>query len=141
MNLTPHATVTHWSTRYRGAPWAAGATGPDAFDCWGLVRDVQRAVFGRDLPHIVVGEEPPPQQWRTIRALVQASAWRRIEQLTARTHGDVLFCLGADGLPHVGVLVDRQRVLHTYRGGTAAIDRVDALGGLGFGHLECWRHD
>jgi hypothetical protein len=45
---------THWAMQYMGKPWESGAQGPDAYDCFALVRAVQRDVFGRDLPLIVL---------------------------------------------------------------------------------------
>lgn len=37
----------HWSRSLLGLPWQAGARGPCAFDCWGLLRhvyDIQLAI-------------------------------------------------------------------------------------------------
>ncbi len=28
----------HWAAQYIGKPWQNGGRGPDAFDCWGLLR-------------------------------------------------------------------------------------------------------
>lgn len=41
-----------------GKPWQANAKGPDAFDCWHLAVYVQRHLFNRAAPDIVVPEHP-----------------------------------------------------------------------------------
>lgn len=33
-----------------GRPYRAGAMGPEAYDCYGLARHLQTALYGRDLP-------------------------------------------------------------------------------------------
>lgn len=146
MNLTPHATATHWSARYVGLPWRPGADGPDAFDCWGLVRDVQRTQYGRELPRIAV-RESPPGQWAELRALVQHSRWR--PHAGTWRDGDLLVMLNARGLPHIGTLVERERLclLHACGEvdtngeprGEIALEPVANLGASGFGHIDAWR--
>jgi cell wall-associated NlpC family hydrolase len=139
MKLTPHASAAHWSGPFIGVPHVPGAEGPEAFDCWGLVRHVSQAVFGKALPALSIAQpDPTPEQWRALRTLVKSSAWKSTRG--PGRAGDVLLMIGADGLPHVGILIDGDRVLHTITGGAAGIDRIEALGGLGFGHLEFWRH-
>jgi cell wall-associated NlpC family hydrolase len=148
MNLTPNATVSHWSAGYVGLPWVPGADGPDAFDCWGLVRHVQRAHYGRDLPRLVVDvRETPREQWGELRSLVQHSPWRQVHD--AWSDGDILVMLNAAGLPHVGVVVARERlcVLHScgeiddrgFPQGVISLDPVAELGSSGFGHIDAWR--
>jgi len=46
--------VNHWAASYVGLPWVNGGQGPQAFDCWGLVRHVERQHFGIELPIISV---------------------------------------------------------------------------------------
>jgi cell wall-associated NlpC family hydrolase len=148
MNLTPHASATHWSARYVGLPWAPGADGPDAYDCWGLVRAVQRERYGRDLPRLAVRADAPPGQWGELRQLVKrSSSWRQIDGAWA--DGDILVMLNAKGLPHVGTVVARERlfVLHSCGEldeqqrprGESALDPVAELGASGFGHIDAWR--
>ncbi len=44
--------MSHWAEQYVGLPWRRGATGPDAYDCYGLARHVLRQHYGRALPDI-----------------------------------------------------------------------------------------
>lgn len=138
MKMTPNAGARHWSAAFTGKPWAAGATGPDAFDCWGLVRHVQRERYGRDLAHLAVPSDG--QQWRTVREVVQWSGWARV--VDAPREGDALLMLDPFGDPHIGVVVAVPGLwlLHALEGRGVQLDRLDMLGLLGLGHLQCWRH-
>jgi cell wall-associated NlpC family hydrolase len=139
MNLTPTVKPSHWSAALVGKPFKAGAEGPDEFDCWGLVMHVQ-AMLGRSLPRLAVNvREAPRDQWATIRELVQRSDWHKVER---PQDGDVLLMIGANGLPHVGVVIGN-RLLHAEgddRTGSVRSDPLDMLGRMGYGHLEAWRH-
>ena len=42
--------MSHWAESYLGCPWVAGESGPDAYDCHGVVRAVYRDRMGIDLP-------------------------------------------------------------------------------------------
>lgn len=42
--------VPAWVERYRGRPFLRGSDGPEAFDCYGLVRAVLRDVWGASTP-------------------------------------------------------------------------------------------
>ena len=42
----------HWTAEYLGKPWRNGAEGPDAFDCYGLVRAVYWDRYRIQIPAI-----------------------------------------------------------------------------------------
>lgn len=150
LDLTPHAVAPHWSARLVGLPWSPGAEGPRAYDCWGLVRWVQRHHYGRDLPVLHVNvREAPPQQWGALRELVSRSPWRPVAASDAWRDGDVLLMYGAEG-PHVGTLVDLGGVLGVLHAvgwrdadgvdhGGVVHDAPESLGRIGFGRFEAWR--
>jgi len=48
----------HWAVKYIGKPYRVGASGPDAYDCWGLVRKVYEDEFRIFLPIRPVPIEP-----------------------------------------------------------------------------------
>lgn len=148
-SLTPHASARHWSTAYLNLPWTPGGNGPDAYDCWGLVRKVQLTQYGHDMPTLRVGDiEAEPHQWSAIRSMVQRGPWQRTEERPRE--GDILMMLNAEGKPHVGIVIELPRlsVLHAVGGldehgvpyGAVRIDALDQLAVLGFGHFEVWRH-
>ena len=41
-----------------GKPWVANAKGPDAYDCWHLTKHVEKQLFERCVPEIIVPEVP-----------------------------------------------------------------------------------
>lgn len=45
-------TPEQWISDVTGKPWVDRATGPDGYDCWGLVLDYFRRVHGRELVDI-----------------------------------------------------------------------------------------
>lgn len=53
----------HWAADLIGMPWAAGAEGPSAFDCRGLVRECARR---RELPPVPEVEDAPGSDWRVV---------------------------------------------------------------------------
>lgn len=42
--------MMHWASLYIGRPWVSGGAGPEAYDCYGLVRAVYRDRLGIDVP-------------------------------------------------------------------------------------------
>lgn len=123
---------------YIGRPWRADACGPEAFDCKGLVRAVQRQVWGRDVP--------PLGDARTAWRAASAAGWAPTDAAPAA--GDVLLVHAIDG-PHVGVFVARGRrlmVLHArsriVRGVQAGRVELHALADLlasGYTRPQVWR--
>lgn len=138
LDLTPHATATHWSARWIGRAWLP------SFTCWGLVREVQREVFGRSLPELTL-DSTEHDRSSVLSPLLRGGAWRLAD---APGEGDVLELRGPDG-PHVGVaavLAGRATLLHNLGDvlggqprGSVRRDAVDQLHHLGYGRLRCWR--
>lgn len=127
----------HWVAQYIGKGYRLGSAGPDAFDCWGLVRVVQSKHYGRDLPVLDIGRQT---NLTGILALARGAGWERTKE--ARD-GDVLTMKGRDGT-HIAqaVLVDgRVQVLHAVNDGIGVVltQSIDELGALGFGRVEIWR--
>ncbi|WP_175796327.1 NlpC/P60 family protein [Burkholderia anthina] len=97
--------------RYVGLPWADGARGPDAFDCWGLLAWIQREHFGIVLPDRSVD----PEVMRGVyRMQIEKGRWRTVE---CPHHGCGVLLRGGDR-PHVGVYLsnDGGGVLHSSEG-------------------------
>ena len=133
---------THWAAGLIGLPWQRGATGPREYDCWGLVRHVQRVRFAREMPALSIGTAT---NWTGIRAMINRTAWGLAEGL--QREGDVVTMKGSDG-PHVGVVIeaDGQPVmLHCIgtegsNGGGVIVTDISEISLLGFARVEIWRH-
>jgi cell wall-associated NlpC family hydrolase len=101
-----------------GKPWRAGATGPDAYDCYGLARAASRALFGRDLPE----------------TLDDAQGWAPVP---VAQDGDVVL-MGAAGDKHIGLVVHGQ-CLHSLDPVGAVFESFVQLRFRGFSRLRFYR--
>ncbi len=130
----------HWASTYRGRPWASGAEGPAAFDCWGLVRAVLRDRAGIALPRIQVDGGDIRAVVRAFKAHPELAHWREVE---APRELDAALMAQARHPVHVGLYleVDGGRVLHCgdpY--GVVAVDLL-SLRQHGYKIMRWYRHD
>lgn len=126
---------------YIGRPWRAGARGPDAFDCWGLVWYTYKKHLGVELPNFL-GLDPsadPVLCARTINAAANGPDWQPIP----KPRHMCVAAMGLQYLTHVGLYLDfdgglilhctdRQRV-------TAETPRAISLV-FRFRRMEYYRH-
>lgn len=131
----------HWAAEFVGKPWRSGAAGPDAYDCWGLVRAVMRCRAGLRVPVVELADA---KDVRLVHdAFLVASrydAWNRVE--TTPQELDVALMTQRRHPAHVGVWVaaDRGRMLHsTCSTGVVAVDLV-TLKMDGYRILGWYRH-
>jgi cell wall-associated NlpC family hydrolase len=98
------AAAIGYAEQQLGKPYLFGGTGPDAFDCSGLVMMAYRAA-GVDI------ERTSEQQWAT-EVRVPASQVQP---------GDLVFFAGADGTPtspgHVGLVIGNGQMIEAYATG------------------------
>lgn len=136
----------HWATGYIGKPWEAGASGPESFDCWGMVRHAQLAIFGRPLPRLEIGQVQTEAQLAALHALVRRSNWECQPGLYPMEEGDMLLMRSREG-PHIGVVIqvnNRHRLLHAVGSvgspGAVVHSSIDDVKAAGWGRFELWRH-
>ncbi|QTD94333.1 C40 family peptidase [Burkholderia anthina] len=117
--------------RYIGLPWVSGAIGPDAFDCWGLLRWVQRVHFATDLPARELDAELMRDLYQKQMA---AGAWRVISM---PAHGCGALLRGGDR-PHVGVYlaIDGGGVLHAQQGVGVIFTSIRKLKMMGYSRVS-----
>lgn len=130
----------HWAAKYIGTPWAFGAQGPQAFDCYSFTKHVQREHFGVEMLDV----EYDRSNWREgAEHLRQGDEKSRWTEVTDPTEGDVIL-MGRNRMPiHIGVWI---RANHTV-GALHCLDRVgvvfqtrDMLRKTGWGSLTFYRH-
>jgi len=131
--------MNHWSDRYIGKPWEAYASGPDSFDCWGLVHHVLQDVFKVSgiARYLDVATNDPLKFHDAVLLEVQSGHWRSIP--TSRP-GAVVLMGRTRVFSHVGI-VAQGVVLHCREGVGVCRESLPALGVLGFRMLEFWVHD
>lgn len=123
---------------YIGAPWAAGAQGPLAWDCWALFRHVQQAHFAINVPEIIAPDYDDSAVLSGLfRGHAERNRWHRVER---PEHGDAVI---VHRPLHIGTWldVDGGGTLHAVRG-VGVIFSKDAGWRLsGFGRREFFRHE
>ena len=101
---TAAATAISYAEQQLGKPYQWGGTGPDAFDCSGLVMMAYRAA-GIDIPRTA------EQQW----------AWGPRVSASQVQPGDLVFFAGSDGTPtapgHVGLVIGGGLMIEAYATG------------------------
>ena len=112
---------------YIGRPWVAGARGPDAFDCWGLLAWIEREHFGIVLPE----RSLDATAMRGIyREEIESGRWRIVPR---PVHGCGALLRDGDQ-PHVGIWLqcDGGGVLHALEGAGVVFTRRRNLRDAGY---------
>lgn len=92
----------------RGDPYRWGATGPNAFDCSGLLKFSYRRV-DRNLP----------------RTTDQLKAGLRGVSKSAKRRGDIIIFVNGGNAYHAGIYRGKNRIVHSSRPGTPVkVDRI-----------------
>lgn len=84
-----------------GLPWREGASGPDAFNCWGLVKHWVVRVHGMDLGLVDIAAQA--SQHRAMAAAVR-TGWQQVHD-APQEHDIALLRNPGNGGRHVGVLL------------------------------------
>lgn len=120
---------------YIGLPWASDGVGPDAYNCWNLLRHLLDEYFNRHLPEAPVGDE---EACRLIHAECIANGSWEVVQFPQ--HGDAV--LMKDGSnPHVGLYldIDGGGILHSMEGVGVVFTPLQSLRRVGFGRVKYYR--
>lgn len=98
----------HWANEFVGLPFAEKGRGPQAFDCLGLLIEVQARVFGRVIrdPGCSLSEGLRPEP----RAVLQS----QVVEIETPQEGDALLFRVAGRALHVGVCIDANLMLHAH---------------------------
>ena len=60
--------MSHWADAFLGRPWVGGQSGPEAYDCHGVVRAVYRDRLGITLPIVSADAHSAPSIARAMHA-------------------------------------------------------------------------
>lgn len=131
--------ATRWETDYIGRPWQSGAAGPEAFDCWGLVRSIQRDVYGRHLPTVDIDATDVRAVIGMFESHPERSRWHRVE---VPVEGDCVLMSHAKHPSHVGLWLDCNGggVLHSLRGAGVVFSSMSALRRERWARIEFYRY-
>lgn len=109
---------------YLRLTYEPNARGPDAVDCWGLVRVVYQRELGLTLPAWDTIDSSDPAQCAST-VVKEAVGWLEVSLEEARTFDVIL--LSENGRPiHCGVIISPPQFLHCARGfGTVVASYAD----------------
>ena len=132
-------TAMHWAADLIGLPWEVGAQGPDAYNCFGLVREAVRRALGVEMPLVDV-EDGSADNVQAIKRAADAGGWRLVGGLAPAEH-DIVLMHGPDGR-HVGFMVradGRLLLLHSMEGAGVVAQPLHDVAAAGFQGFEVWR--
>ena len=132
----------HWCVNYLGKPWKPGASGPNEFDCWGLISTVMRERAGIDVPLAPVARDRDDLR-DVLREFQQSPLhidWLEIK----KPERDLDGALMAQGKypVHVGLYInaDGGKVLHAIKEGGVVCMSLATLRHNGFRVVRWYRH-
>lgn len=134
--------MSHWAQCYIGKPWVSGARGPEAFDCWGLLRWIYSVHYGVELPlfpgvdatnPLAVGHAMSAELGRP------CSPWERIER---PIEGCGVAMGAGKRFHHVGVWLeaDGGLVLHAARKRNVTAQGLSSLRNSGISNIAYFKH-
>lgn len=123
--------MTHWAIDYIGKPWVVASDGPDAYDCWGLVVEIHRRLYGRTLEIIPVEENNLKALIRTIDAHPERQHWEAVKN---PREGNIALMRQSRHPIHVGIWldVDGGGIMHCIQGAGVVFQNLLSLGSMGW---------
>lgn len=119
-----------------GRPWSCEAS------CWHLAVEVERDLFGRDLPMVDI---PAAPTWRWMMEAIEGhperARWREVKPGplgTVRAADGAIVLMARSNRPaHVGVWLKRhQGVIHADQGGGVMLETLSTLRARGWARLR-----
>ncbi len=124
---------------YLMLPHRPGATGPDAYDCWNLLRHLLKTHFNTTLPDAPIGDEQACLA--LFKERCESGDWQAV---ASPAHGDPALLRGGT-YPHVGIYLDLDGggILHAMEGSGVIWTKLPQLRAFGFGRTVFYRvkHD
>ncbi|MCB5411323.1 C40 family peptidase [Pseudogemmobacter faecipullorum] len=110
-----------WWAQYIGIPFRDGGRGPDAYDCWGLLRRIYADQLGVDLP--CYGEISAKDLARIAREMEAGKDRDGWQECGPEPLAVVLMRSGRGGrrVVHVGAMVDPFKMIHVEDAAATAI--------------------
>lgn len=129
--------MSHWATPYVGKRWAYGGLGPDEYDCWNFVREVQKKRFSVDVPVITYTDQR--DVFHHLQHNPELDRWR---QVTSPIEGDIVMMARAKIPAHVGIWISangKEGILHCLQGAGVVFTPSNMISSSGWGLLKYYR--
>ncbi|MDD5249634.1 MAG: NlpC/P60 family protein [Rhodocyclaceae bacterium] len=132
--------MSRWVFDYLGKPWENGAQGPNAYDCWGLVRAVYREQLGIALPVVDVDAHKPLAVCRAFADARMHSGWTPVDRQALQEFDAIELSLG-EKPHHVGIwcAADGGGVLSAVEGAGVVFQRRASLALHGWKIIAAYR--
>lgn len=123
-----------WTDLYVGLDWHPyGRTRQEGVDCWGLYRMILQEQADQVLP--LYDTVPRTDFEKTIAGETSVAPWRKVgfeermpfDLVVMRTEVKDAFGRRRIASAHVGCVTDRGDIIHVQQGGTAVLQRFEAL--------------
>lgn len=123
------------AAKYIGKPHKPGGEGPDAYDCWHLLRHLQATYFNVEMPIAPIGDEDACLA--LFKDKVSTGDW---SVLALPEHGCGALLRGGRW-PHVGIYldIDGGGILHALEGPGIVWTKLSSLRVMGFGRTTYYR--
>ena len=129
-------------SRHIGKPYRRGADGPDAFDCWGLVRAYFREIHSIEFEPLTIADKVDESAGNVQAIMRSARAGGMRPRPGAKPQAEDVVLLRSRGILHAGVAVrvgSSLRLLHAMSGaGVLCQPWHVATYGMG---VEVWRRE
>lgn len=118
-----------------GIPYLEGGNSLEGFNCWGLLRHIQREYFSTYVADAPIGDED--ECLRIFKENVERKTWQSVG---TPEHGDCVLLRGGSR-PHVGVYldIDGGGVIHALEGSGVVYTVTNHLRMLGFSSTKYYR--
>lgn len=122
---------------YINKKWESGATGPDKYDCHGLVVDIQKNVYNKTMPDVKVNSD---SLFSVVKAISKNKIWNQFKKIDKPEDGCLVKMFTAEEPNHIGVYVDIDRggVIHSLRNQGVVWDHLFILKKT-YAQIEFWR--
>lgn len=117
--------------------WESGATGPDKYDCQGLVVHIQKKFYNRIMPDVKVNSD---NLFSVVKAIAKNKVWEQFEKIEVPEDGCIVKMFTSEDPSHLGTYIDIDRggVLHSLRKQGVVWDSMFVLKKT-YSKIEFWR--
>jgi cell wall-associated NlpC family hydrolase len=110
--------IADWARKYIGLEYKLGSTGPTHFDCWGLIVWIYRNEYNINISENVYYVTKLD---RAIQLEKHIGSWIKVDR--PEIGNAILFMIGGK-LPHCGLYIGDNKVLHTVDGRMSCIESI-----------------
>jgi cell wall-associated NlpC family hydrolase len=113
--------------RLVGVPYVEHGRDYEGSDCWGLVYLFYRDILQAPIPSYSAEMHERGMTCRAFAPLIASEVEAHWQEVAEPSHGAVALMRNGRHPTHVGVMLDKRRLLHTEGPGPSCIERIDGM--------------